>query len=150
MGHLSFTEILDTSLKVSWQEPLEKNGIITGQHPVFRKRNRACAHRKGRGALHARPPTRGTCACGLLRGTGHVAVGWASIPKPRAVPPGAQPQSSSEPRASVSPHVLTKPPKPRGSLRRGRFVTRSLKCTDVPSFSPQHGTVGGDTVTDHR
>lgn len=30
MGHLSFTEILDTSLKVSWQEPLEKNGIITG------------------------------------------------------------------------------------------------------------------------
>lgn len=30
MGHLSFTEILDTSLKVSWQEPVEKNGIITG------------------------------------------------------------------------------------------------------------------------
>lgn len=30
MGHLSFTEILDTSLKVSWQEPLERNGIITG------------------------------------------------------------------------------------------------------------------------
>ncbi|KFO25348.1 Protein sidekick-1 [Fukomys damarensis] len=30
VGHLSFTEILDTSLKVSWQEPLEKNGILTG------------------------------------------------------------------------------------------------------------------------
>uniref|UniRef100_A0A8D2IZ62 Sidekick cell adhesion molecule 1 n=1 Tax=Varanus komodoensis TaxID=61221 RepID=A0A8D2IZ62_VARKO len=30
VGHLSFTEILDTSLKVSWQEPAEKNGIITG------------------------------------------------------------------------------------------------------------------------
>uniref|UniRef100_A0ABI7WIF8 Sidekick cell adhesion molecule 1 n=1 Tax=Felis catus TaxID=9685 RepID=A0ABI7WIF8_FELCA len=30
VGHLSFTEILDTSLKVSWQEPLEKNGVITG------------------------------------------------------------------------------------------------------------------------
>ncbi|XP_005054485.1 PREDICTED: protein sidekick-1 [Ficedula albicollis] len=30
VGHLSFTEILDTSLKVSWQEPVEKNGIITG------------------------------------------------------------------------------------------------------------------------
>ncbi|KAJ7305928.1 hypothetical protein JRQ81_010294, partial [Phrynocephalus forsythii] len=30
VGHLSFTEILDTSLKVSWQEPIEKNGIITG------------------------------------------------------------------------------------------------------------------------
>ncbi|XP_069726618.1 protein sidekick-1 isoform X1 [Phaenicophaeus curvirostris] len=29
VGHLSFTEILDTSLKVSWQEPVEKNGIIT-------------------------------------------------------------------------------------------------------------------------
>nr|KAF6347352.1 sidekick cell adhesion molecule 1 [Pipistrellus kuhlii] len=30
VGHLSFTEILDTSLKVSWQEPLDKNGVITG------------------------------------------------------------------------------------------------------------------------
>ncbi|XP_044931098.1 protein sidekick-1 isoform X2 [Mustela putorius furo] len=30
VGHLSFTEILDTSLKVSWQEPLERNGVITG------------------------------------------------------------------------------------------------------------------------
>ncbi|XP_006504775.1 protein sidekick-1 isoform X1 [Mus musculus] len=30
VGHLSFTEILDTSLKVSWQEPLERNGIIMG------------------------------------------------------------------------------------------------------------------------
>uniref|UniRef100_A0A8C8SF52 Sidekick cell adhesion molecule 1 n=1 Tax=Pelusios castaneus TaxID=367368 RepID=A0A8C8SF52_9SAUR len=30
VGHLSFTEILDTSLRVSWQEPVEKNGIITG------------------------------------------------------------------------------------------------------------------------
>uniref|UniRef100_A0A671KTN5 Protein sidekick-1-like n=1 Tax=Sinocyclocheilus anshuiensis TaxID=1608454 RepID=A0A671KTN5_9TELE len=27
---LSFTEILDTSLRISWQEPEEKNGIITG------------------------------------------------------------------------------------------------------------------------
>lgn len=31
MGHLSFTEILDTSLKVSWQEPLERNGVIMGK-----------------------------------------------------------------------------------------------------------------------
>ncbi|XP_032897024.1 protein sidekick-1 isoform X2 [Amblyraja radiata] len=30
VGHLRFTEILDTSLKVSWQEPQEKNGILTG------------------------------------------------------------------------------------------------------------------------
>uniref|UniRef100_A0A8D0HE11 Sidekick cell adhesion molecule 2 n=1 Tax=Sphenodon punctatus TaxID=8508 RepID=A0A8D0HE11_SPHPU len=30
VGHLSFNEILDTSLKVSWQEPVEKNGILTG------------------------------------------------------------------------------------------------------------------------
>ncbi|XP_054992318.1 protein sidekick-1 isoform X1 [Sorex araneus] len=30
VGHLSFTEILDTSLKVSWQEPQEKNGLLTG------------------------------------------------------------------------------------------------------------------------
>uniref|UniRef100_A0A4W3K1G6 Sidekick cell adhesion molecule 1 n=1 Tax=Callorhinchus milii TaxID=7868 RepID=A0A4W3K1G6_CALMI len=30
VGHLSFSEILDTSLKVSWQEPQETNGILTG------------------------------------------------------------------------------------------------------------------------
>ncbi|XP_066545960.1 protein sidekick-1 [Amia ocellicauda] len=30
VGHLGFTEILDTSLRVSWQEPPEKNGVITG------------------------------------------------------------------------------------------------------------------------
>ncbi|XP_028840926.1 protein sidekick-1 isoform X2 [Denticeps clupeoides] len=30
VGRLSFTEILDTSLRVSWDEPVEKNGIITG------------------------------------------------------------------------------------------------------------------------
>lgn len=30
VGHLSFTEILDTSLKVSWTEPEDKNGIING------------------------------------------------------------------------------------------------------------------------
>lgn len=30
VGHLSFTEILDTSLKVSWKDPPEKNGILTG------------------------------------------------------------------------------------------------------------------------
>ncbi|XP_028829120.1 protein sidekick-1 isoform X2 [Denticeps clupeoides] len=30
VGHLSFTEILDTSLRVSWQEPIDRNGIITG------------------------------------------------------------------------------------------------------------------------
>ncbi|XP_038141195.1 protein sidekick-1-like isoform X2 [Cyprinodon tularosa] len=28
--HLSFTEILDTSLRVSWAEPEDKNGLITG------------------------------------------------------------------------------------------------------------------------
>lgn len=27
---LSFTEILDTSLRLSWTDPEEKNGIITG------------------------------------------------------------------------------------------------------------------------
>lgn len=31
VGHLSFTEILDTSLKVSWREPNEKNGVLTGE-----------------------------------------------------------------------------------------------------------------------
>ncbi|XP_030646363.1 LOW QUALITY PROTEIN: protein sidekick-1 [Chanos chanos] len=30
VGHLSFTEILDTSLRVSWEEPVDKNGIILG------------------------------------------------------------------------------------------------------------------------
>ncbi|KAK7162105.1 hypothetical protein R3I94_004680 [Phoxinus phoxinus] len=28
--HVSFTEILDTSLRIGWQEPKDKNGIITG------------------------------------------------------------------------------------------------------------------------
>lgn len=32
VGHLSFTDILDTSLKVSWKEPQEKNGVLTGNH----------------------------------------------------------------------------------------------------------------------
>ncbi|KAM3864644.1 LOW QUALITY PROTEIN: protein sidekick-1-like [Diretmus argenteus] len=30
VSHLSFTQILDTSLKVSWSEPEDRNGIITG------------------------------------------------------------------------------------------------------------------------
>uniref|UniRef100_A0A8C1UFC9 Sidekick cell adhesion molecule 1a n=1 Tax=Cyprinus carpio TaxID=7962 RepID=A0A8C1UFC9_CYPCA len=30
VGRLSFTEILDTSLRVSWEEPVDKNGIISG------------------------------------------------------------------------------------------------------------------------
>lgn len=38
VGHLSFSEILDTSLKVSWQEPLEKNGILTGEGAEGRAR----------------------------------------------------------------------------------------------------------------
>ncbi|XP_036829173.1 protein sidekick-2-like [Oncorhynchus mykiss] len=33
VGHLSFTEILDTSLKVSWKDPNEKNGVLTGTVP---------------------------------------------------------------------------------------------------------------------
>ncbi|KAF0025691.1 hypothetical protein F2P81_022572 [Scophthalmus maximus] len=33
VGHLSFTEILDTSLKVSWSEPGEKNGVLTEDLP---------------------------------------------------------------------------------------------------------------------
>lgn len=46
VGHLSFTEILDTSLKVSWQEPLEKNGIITGKGLCGQKRqNKSAPHR---------------------------------------------------------------------------------------------------------
>ncbi|XP_062448077.1 protein sidekick-2 [Rhea pennata] len=40
VGHLSFGEILDTSLKVSWQEPLEKNGILTGYRISWEEYNR--------------------------------------------------------------------------------------------------------------
>lgn len=40
VGHLSFSEILDTSLKVSWQEPLEKNGILTGYRISWEEYNR--------------------------------------------------------------------------------------------------------------
>ncbi|KPP73215.1 protein sidekick-2-like [Scleropages formosus] len=40
VGHLSFTEILDTSLKVSWKEPHEKNGILTGYRISWEEYNR--------------------------------------------------------------------------------------------------------------
>ncbi|XP_026997071.1 protein sidekick-2 isoform X1 [Tachysurus fulvidraco] len=40
VGHLSFTEILDTSLKVSWKEPHEKNGILTGYRISWEEFNR--------------------------------------------------------------------------------------------------------------
>ncbi|XP_057572172.1 protein sidekick-2 [Hippopotamus amphibius kiboko] len=40
VGHLSFSEILDTSLKVSWQEPGEKNGVLTGYRISWEEYNR--------------------------------------------------------------------------------------------------------------
>ncbi|KAM8836507.1 protein sidekick-2 isoform 4-T4 [Spinachia spinachia] len=40
VGHLSFTEILDTSLKVSWSEPGEKNGVLTGYRISWEEYNR--------------------------------------------------------------------------------------------------------------
>uniref|UniRef100_G1SEF4 Sidekick cell adhesion molecule 2 n=1 Tax=Oryctolagus cuniculus TaxID=9986 RepID=G1SEF4_RABIT len=40
VGHLSFSDILDTSLKVSWQEPGEKNGILTGYRISWEEYNR--------------------------------------------------------------------------------------------------------------
>uniref|UniRef100_A0A8C4MRQ0 Sidekick cell adhesion molecule 2 n=1 Tax=Equus asinus asinus TaxID=83772 RepID=A0A8C4MRQ0_EQUAS len=40
VGHLSFSEILDTSLKVSWQEPGEKNGILSGYRISWEEYNR--------------------------------------------------------------------------------------------------------------
>ena len=43
VGHLSFTEILDTSLKVSWREPGEKNGVLTGtSRPVLSRPALSC------------------------------------------------------------------------------------------------------------
>uniref|UniRef100_A0A671WV71 Sidekick cell adhesion molecule 2 n=1 Tax=Sparus aurata TaxID=8175 RepID=A0A671WV71_SPAAU len=40
VGHLSFTQILDTSLKVSWSEPGEKNGVLTGYRISWEEYNR--------------------------------------------------------------------------------------------------------------
>ncbi|XP_061160026.1 protein sidekick-2-like isoform X2 [Syngnathus typhle] len=40
VGHLSFTDILDTSLKVSWKEPREKNGLLTGYRISWEEFNR--------------------------------------------------------------------------------------------------------------
>uniref|UniRef100_A0A8C7N9N6 Sidekick cell adhesion molecule 2 n=1 Tax=Oncorhynchus kisutch TaxID=8019 RepID=A0A8C7N9N6_ONCKI len=40
VGDLSFTEILDTSLKVSWREPEEKNGVLTGYRISWEEFNR--------------------------------------------------------------------------------------------------------------
>ncbi|KAG5278462.1 hypothetical protein AALO_G00099230 [Alosa alosa] len=39
VGHLSFTEILDMSLRVSWQEPVDRNGIITGENSTRESRS---------------------------------------------------------------------------------------------------------------
>ncbi|KAJ8251409.1 hypothetical protein GJAV_G00221030 [Gymnothorax javanicus] len=41
VGHLSFTEILDTSLKVSWREPSERNGVLTGYRISWEEYNRS-------------------------------------------------------------------------------------------------------------
>ncbi|XP_072916750.1 protein sidekick-1 isoform X1 [Hemitrygon akajei] len=48
IGHLMFSEILDTSLKVSWQEPQEKNGILTGYQVSWEvlNRNDSCVSHK--------------------------------------------------------------------------------------------------------
>ncbi|ELR50265.1 Protein sidekick-2, partial [Bos mutus] len=40
VGHLSFSDVLDTSLKVSWQEPGERNGILTGYRISWEEYNR--------------------------------------------------------------------------------------------------------------
>ncbi|KAL0993533.1 hypothetical protein UPYG_G00109280 [Umbra pygmaea] len=40
VGHLSFTDILDTSLKVSWKDPNEKNGVLTGYRISWEEFNR--------------------------------------------------------------------------------------------------------------
>lgn len=70
VGHLSFSEILDTSLKVSWQEPLEKNGILTGEGAEGR----------------ARPPRRphSTSPRTLLGPRGWATVGLTSRGAPQA------------------------------------------------------------------
>ncbi|NWI12456.1 SDK2 protein, partial [Crypturellus soui] len=40
VGHLSFGDILDTSLRVSWREPAERNGILTGYRISWEEYNR--------------------------------------------------------------------------------------------------------------
>ncbi|KAJ8384733.1 hypothetical protein AAFF_G00199390 [Aldrovandia affinis] len=40
VGHLSFTDILDTSLRVSWREPHDKNGVLTGYRISWEEYNR--------------------------------------------------------------------------------------------------------------
>lgn len=66
MGHLSFTEILDTSLKVSWQEPLEKNGVITGKCPCLPKRKDRFAPAREVGLAQSKLPTEWPHTRGLL------------------------------------------------------------------------------------
>lgn len=69
VGHLSFTEILGTSLKVSWQEPLEKNGIIAGKWPCPPKSSRFARH-TDTGVASNRTPAARTCVCGLWQQAG--------------------------------------------------------------------------------
>lgn len=64
VGHLSFTEILDTSLKVSWSEPGEKNGVLTGIYSRV-KAGDACQSLNDRSAAPRQSGTRRLC-CALL------------------------------------------------------------------------------------
>lgn len=67
VGHLSFTEILDTSLKVSWSEPGEKNGVLTGIYSQI-KAGDVCQSLNDRGSPEAAPRQSGArrLCCALL------------------------------------------------------------------------------------
>lgn len=108
MGHLSFTEILDTSLKVSWQEPLEKNGIITGKSPCVPKRKRGVRPNREMGVVAPEEPADsvGTCLR-LPRGDGPGGSGQGLVPAPGPCRRSPAPAWAAAPEFGDSPPPVT-------------------------------------------
>lgn len=132
VGHLSFTEILDTSLKVSWQEPLEKNGVVTGKRPPPPP-----APNRGRGR-RARAPA----VCGRGRGP---------IRSPRRpLPCGPRPSGAvSRPGPGLGAQSLSLLPPPLRATSQP-FPGEFSPCVDHPTFSQQHSHRWCDGCADEQ
>lgn len=130
VGHLSFTEILDTSLKVSWQEPGEKNGILTG------RRLRVTEPGPGKGHLAHAPAFHLASTRNLPAATLRKSPEEAPSPSTPEHTPVPQPQASSgshgdslsfpqrppnrgiAPSAHLGPQApCVRPPRPQSSRR---------------------------------
>ena len=130
MGHLSFTEILDTSLKVSWQEPLEKNGIITGKGLCGQKEAKQVCPAQRDGHSSRRHGWQSPGAQGLQGDCRGAKVGGGPVP-------GASPH--------VGPSGLgcSLPPLESGTSRQKGFTRCRDRALSPPAATrPAPGTAG--------